>query len=139
MTTPSSTIVQRVWNYCNVLREDGMSYEALDEFVACYNPTNRHERRPSWCAENASGSGPHARSADVATAGSRGPTGRWRAYSYDELMARDKLSLDIFWLRDESLADSANLPDPDVLAREIMEDLQAALEQFARIAEDLRE
>ena len=67
------------------------------------------------------------------------PVGRWRSYTYDELLARDKVSLDIFWLRDESLADSANLPDPDVLAQEIMEDLQAALEQFAQIAEDLRE
>jgi len=47
------------------------------------------------------------------------------------------VSLDIFWLRDESLEDSANLPDPDVLAAEIAEDLQAALDQFALIAQDL--
>ncbi len=47
------------------------------------------------------------------------------------------MSLDIFWLRDESLEDSANLPEPDVLAAEIMEDLQTALEQFALIAGDL--
>ena len=52
-------------------------------------------------------------------------------------MARDKVNLDIFWLRDESLEDSANLPEPDVLAAEIVEDLQAALEQFSAIAEDL--
>ena len=45
-------------------------------------------------------------------------------------MARDKANLDIFWLRDESLEDSDNLPDPDVLAREIVEELEAALEQF---------
>ncbi len=49
-------------------------------------------------------------------------------------MARDKVSLDIFWLRDESLEDSANLPDPEVIAAEIMDDLQAALEQFRLIA-----
>ena len=47
------------------------------------------------------------------------------------------MSLDLFWLRDESLEDSANLPDPDVIAAEIAEDLQAALEQFAQIAEEL--
>ena len=47
-------------------------------------------------------------------------------------MARDKVNLDIFWLRDESLEDTDNLPDPDVLAAEIVEDLQAALEQFRR-------
>ena len=67
------------------------------------------------------------------------PQGRWRAYTYDELMARDKANLDLFWLRDESLEDSANLPEPDVLAAEIVEDLRAALEQFAAIAEELGE
>jgi type I restriction enzyme M protein len=50
---------------------------------------------------------------------------------------RDKASLDIFWLRDESLEDSDNLPNPDVLALEIVEDLEAALEQFREIANDL--
>jgi type I restriction enzyme M protein len=48
------------------------------------------------------------------------------------------VSLDIFWLKDESLEDSANLPEPDVIAAEIAEDLQAALDQFAQIAADLR-
>jgi len=52
-------------------------------------------------------------------------------------MARDKVNLDIFWLRDESLEDSANLPDPDVLTTEIVEDLRAALEQFNNIAGEL--
>ena len=59
-------------------------------------------------------------------------------YGYDEILLRDKVSLDIFWLRDKSLEDSANLPEPDVLAAEIAEDLQAALDQFLQIAEDLR-
>jgi type I restriction enzyme M protein len=54
------------------------------------------------------------------------------------LIKRDKLSLDIFWLKDDSLEDSASLPDPDVLAAEIVEDLQAALDEFALIAADLR-
>jgi type I restriction enzyme M protein len=51
---------------------------------------------------------------------------------------RDKLNLDIFWLKDESLEDSANLPDPDIIAQEIVEDLQAALAQFAAIVQDLK-
>ena len=89
----------------------------LDDFVACYHPDNRRERAATW-SETAS-------------------EGRWRSYTYEELMQRDKVSLDIFWLRDESLADSANLPPPDVLSAEIMDDLQAALEQFAQIATDL--
>jgi type I restriction enzyme M protein len=63
--------------------------------------------------------------------------GRWRAYDYEELINRDKASLDIFWLRDESLEESDKLPDPDVLAQEIVEDLEAALEQFREIATDL--
>jgi type I restriction enzyme M protein len=61
----------------------------------------------------------------------------WRAYDYEELINRDKASLDIFWLRDETLEQSDNLPDPDVLAQEIVEDLEAALEQFREIANDL--
>ena len=60
-----------------------------------------------------------------------------RSFTYDELVARDKVNLDIFWLRDESLEDSANLPSPDVLALEIVEDLKAALAQFESIEEEL--
>lgn len=60
----------------------------------------------------------------------------WRAYSYEELLQRDKVSLDIFWLRDESLESSDNLPDSDVIAEEIAEDLRAALEQFEEIQDD---
>jgi type I restriction enzyme M protein len=66
-----------------------------------------------------------------------GNEGRWRSYNYDELVSRDKASLDIFWLKDESLEASDNLPDPDVIAQEIVEDLEAALEQFREIAGDL--
>jgi len=67
----------------------------------------------------------------------KNPEGRWRSFTYDELMARDKVNLDIFWLRDESLEDSANLPSPHVLALEIVEDLKAALSQFESIEEEL--
>jgi type I restriction enzyme M protein len=89
----------------------------LSDFVACYNPDNRNKRKATFTEKN--------------------PEGRWRAFTYDELMARDKVNLDIFWLRDESLEDSANLPNPDVLALEIVEDLKAALSQFESIEEDL--
>ena len=58
-------------------------------------------------------------------------------YEVDELVVRDKASLDIFWLKDESLADSDNLPPPAVIAQEIVDDLEAALEQFRLIAGDL--
>ena len=67
----------------------------------------------------------------------KNPDGRWRAYAYEELIARDKISLDIFWLKDESLEASDNLPDPDVIAQEIVDDLETALEQFRLITLDL--
>jgi type I restriction enzyme M protein len=99
------------------LKTNPLKREDLDEFVQCYNPANRHERKATWSEKK--------------------PTGRWRAYEYDELIARDKASLDIFWLKDESLEASDNLPDPDVIAQEIVDDLESALEQFRLIANDL--
>jgi type I restriction enzyme M protein len=99
------------------LKTNPLKRADLDEFVANYNPSNRNQRTQTWSETN--------------------PSGRWRSYDYADLTARDKASLDIFWLRDESLEDSDNLPDPGVIAREIVEDLQAALEQFRLIAEDL--
>jgi len=68
----------------------------------------------------------------------RKETERFKSFAYQHLMARDKASLDIFWLRDESLEDTDNLPPPEVIAAEIVEDLQAALAEFAAVAESLR-
>jgi type I restriction enzyme M protein len=62
---------------------------------------------------------------------------RFHRLMYDELMARDKASLDLIWLRDESLEDSDNLPPPEVIAQEILEDLEAALAEFSAIAANL--
>jgi type I restriction enzyme M protein len=101
------------------LKQNPLTRADLDEFVACYNPENRHEREATWSEEN--------------------PDGRWRAYDYEELVARDKANLDIFWIRDESLEETANLPEPEVLAADIVEDLESALEQFRVIVEDLGE
>jgi type I restriction enzyme M protein len=99
------------------LKTNPLKRSDLDDFVSCYHPENRHERKATWTEKS--------------------PTGRWRAFAYEELMQRDKVSLDIFWLKDESLEDSANLPDPDVIAADIAEDLRTALEQFEAIGEDL--
>jgi type I restriction enzyme M protein len=99
------------------LKRHPLTREDLEHFVECYHPENRHQREATWSEEH--------------------PDGRWRAYDYEELMARDKVNLDIFWIRDESLEETANLPEPDVLAADIVEDLEAALEQFRIIAEDL--
>ena len=92
----------------------------LDEFVACYHPENRNQRKPTWDEK-------------------KNPEGRWRVFNYEELIGRDKCSLDIFWLKDESLEDSANLPEPHVLAEEIADDLRSALEQIESVLGDLQE
>jgi len=73
----------------------------------------------------------------VATWSEADPDGRWRAYEHDELVARDKCSLDLFWLRDDDLLDAENLPAPDVIAAEIADDLRSALEQIEGILVDL--
>lgn len=62
---------------------------------------------------------------------------RWKPFAYDELVARDKVNLDLTWLRDESLEDADNLPAPDIIAREIVEDLTAALAEFEAVAASL--
>jgi len=92
------------------LKENPLRYGDLQDFIKRYNTENRFKRKE---------------------------TERFRTFTYDELMRRDKVSLDIFWLKDESLEDSENLPDPDVLARDIAENLESALEQFSGIHEDL--
>ena len=65
------------------------------------------------------------------------PEDRWRKFTYDEIIARGKTSLDITWLKDKSLADLDNLPDPDELALEIVENLEAGLESFKAIIASL--
>ncbi len=92
------------------LKTNTLKYEDLADFIKCYTPENRFDRTE---------------------------TERFKAFKYDELLQRDKVSLDIFWLKDESLEDSENLPEPDVIARDISENLESALEQFEGIQEGL--
>jgi N-6 DNA Methylase. len=107
---------QRLWLYdlrTNkhfILKTNPLRYEDLQDFIRCYNPENRLERKKYE---------------------------RFKAFTYDELIKRDKVSLDIFWLKDETLEDSENLQDPDLLVRDISENLESALEQFSTIYEDL--
>jgi type I restriction enzyme M protein len=101
------------------LKENRMSRKDLDDFVESYHPADRHKRKPTWSEKS--------------------PEGRFRAYDYEELLARDKVSLDLTWLRDESLEDSSTLPDPDVLAQEIADDLRSALGQIEDILGDLKQ
>lgn len=100
------------------LKQNPMTDADLDDFILCYNPTNRHERTETWTEEN--------------------PDGRWRMYNVEEILSRDKTSLDIFWIKDKSLADLDNLPAPDELAGDIIENLQSALESFGELKAQLK-
>ena len=102
-------------NIHHTLKKKTMTAEDLHDFITCYNPSNRHDRSETWSEDN--------------------PEGRWRRFTYDEIIARDKTNLDIFWIKDKSLADLDNLPDPDELALEIIENIEVGLESFRAIVE----
>ncbi|RYE54864.1 MAG: SAM-dependent DNA methyltransferase, partial [Sphingobacteriales bacterium] len=106
-------------NVHHTLKKNPLKLSDLQDFINCYNPGARHKRKETF---------------DAAT----NPEGRWRKYSYEEIIARDKTSLDITWLKDKSLADLDNLPDPDVLAEEIAENLESALGSFREIIAQLK-
>jgi type I restriction enzyme M protein len=88
----------------------------LDEFVKCYNVADITKRKEDTKDEER----------------------RWRSYTYDEIIKRDKTSLDIFWLKDDSLMDLENLPEPDVIAQEISDNLESALESVTELIENLK-
>lgn len=100
------------------LKKHPMQDSDLEDFITCYHASNIYEREETWSEEN--------------------PDGRFRKYTIDEIMARDNTSLDIFWIKDKSLADLDNLPDPDVLADDIIENLQAALDGFNELKATLK-
>lgn len=101
-------------NVHHTLKKHPMRPDDLQDFIQCYNPENRHDRKPTWDEET-------------------NPDGRWRKFTYEELIARDKTSLDLFWLKDKSLSDLDNLPEPDELAEEIIDNLEAGLNSFREI------
>ena len=106
----------KVWIYdyrTNIhvtLKENTLKLENLQDFINCYNPKNRHARKESE---------------------------RFKSFNYDEISKRDKTNLDIFWLKDDSLEDLNKLPAPHIIAKELVEDLEDALEQLQEISEDL--
>ncbi len=97
--------------------DDGR-FADLEDFITCYNPKNPAKRQQTWHPET-------------------NPEGRWRKYPVAELLARDKTSLDIFWLKDQSLTDLDNLPEPDELAEQIIENLEAGLNSFREVLNGL--
>ena len=119
----AETQTKEIWIYdfrTNIhftLKQHPMTDTDLEDFIRCYHPENRHERKETWSPSN--------------------PDGRWRKFSAEEIKARDKTSLDIFWIKDKSLADLDNLPSPEELADEIIENLQSALESFEELKAQL--
>jgi type I restriction enzyme M protein len=97
-------------NHHFTLKERPLTRAHLDDFVAAYRADDRRAREPSE---------------------------RFRCFSYEELMARERLNLDIFWLKNDSLTDPDHLPSPATIAGEIVENLEAALEQFRAVAAEL--
>ncbi|MGV8085465.1 MAG: N-6 DNA methylase [Candidatus Bilamarchaeum sp.] len=93
------------------LKSNSLSEADLEDFVNCYNPLNKSDRKE---------------------------TDRFKVYSYEDIVKRDKTNLDIFWLKDESLEDSENLPDPAIIAAEIKLNLESALTSFENIENSLK-
>jgi len=93
------------------LKERPMTRDDLDDFVACYKSGRRHERTE---------------------------TERFRRFAHADLIARDKINLDIFWLKDDTLDDPDLLPPPDEIAAEIVENLEVALDRFRKVALSLQ-
>ncbi len=106
-------------NIHHTLKQKPLTYADLEDFIKCYNSENINKRKETYSEKN--------------------PEGRWRKYSYEEILTRDKTNLDIFWLKDKSLADLDNLPEPEILADEIIENLEAGLSCFREIADILGE
>jgi type I restriction enzyme M protein len=96
------------------LKKNPLKLEDLKDFIECYKPSNINKRKETWHSE-------------------KNPEERWRKFTYEEIIARDKTSLDITWIKDKSLTDLDNLPDPDVLANEIIENLEAGIESFKEV------
>ena len=114
-----SAWTKKIWFYdfrTNVhmtLKTKRLVKSNFDEFIELYKADHRSQRVESETNE------------------------RWKAFSYDEIIARDKTNLDIFWMKDDSLEDTENLPAPEVLAQEIVEQLEAALSEFRSVEEVL--
>ena len=103
-------------NVHHTLKKNPLKIEDLKDFIKCYCPANRQKREETFNAES-------------------NPEGQWRKFTYDEIINHDKTSLDISWIKDKSLADLDNLPDPDILANEIVENLESGLDSFRKIIE----
>jgi type I restriction enzyme M protein len=98
-------------------KKNPLQFESLKDFVVCYSPKSRKKRIETWSEDN--------------------PEGRWRKFSYADIISRDKASMDIFWLKDDNLVDIDNLPEPDDLINDIIENIESALANFKTIRDSI--
>lgn len=104
-------------NVRHTLKRNTLKFDDLSDFIKCYNPENRSKRKATWS--------------------DKAPEGRWRKFTYDEIVSRDKCSLDISWLKDDNATDLDNLPEPHMLAEEIIAGLKHATEKFEAVLSQL--
>lgn len=104
-------------NIKHTLKKNVLKVEDLKPFIECYNADNINKRKETWSEKS--------------------PEGRWRRYSYEELVARDKCNLDVFWLKDDSMVDLDSLPEPQEIAEEILGGLRSATERFEKVLKEL--
>lgn len=104
-------------NVHKTLKQNRLSATDFEEFIKLFKAEDTSKRK--------------------ATYSDKKQDGCWRSYTYKEIAARDKINLDIFWLKDESLENTENLPAPEVLASEIVEQLESALVEFRSVEEIL--
>jgi len=116
-------LTKEVWYYdyrTNIRhtpKKNPLRAEHLNEFIECYQAKDKKKRKETWSDKN--------------------EDGRWRKYDYKDLIARDKTNLDIFWLKDEKLIDLENLPEPEILLDEIIDNIESALASFKTIKENM--
>jgi type I restriction enzyme M protein len=121
----STPVTKEIWYYdyrTNVhhtLKKKTMRVDDLSDFITCYKLDNRESHNAAWNAKT-------------------NPEGRWRKFNYNDLIARDKTNLDIFWLKDKDINNPDTLPDPQALAVEIVENLESGLEHFKEILLNLK-
>ncbi|QEM07250.1 SAM-dependent DNA methyltransferase [Mucilaginibacter rubeus] len=118
----SSPATKNLWYYdyrTNIRhtpKKNPLTFENLKDFINCYLSKERANNEQTWSESN--------------------PLGRWRKYTYDELISREKVNLDISWLQDENLIDFSNMPDPEDFLNDIIENIESALRNFKTIREN---
>lgn len=119
----SNSQTKEVWIYdyrTNIkhsLKNNSMKFSHLQDFIQCYNPSKPFKRKETWSSKN--------------------PDGRWRRFSKEEIFMRDRLSLDISWIKDDSFSTYDKSRSSKEISEEIMESLQKALDGFKRFTLEL--